>query len=106
MPRLSKPTCCATTRRLFDWHRGALTSRRLAVPVRHLPGDSAANRDLQGEAVEWDSTTHLRAATVDHLAVGNWMTVTINSGEDADPLEYPEAVQRPQLPESEESSLC
>ncbi|MFE4858143.1 hypothetical protein [Streptomyces sp. NPDC056670] len=45
--------------------------------------------------MEWDSTTHLLAATVDHLAVANWMTATINSGEDGDPLEYPEAVPRP-----------
>ncbi|GAA4073954.1 hypothetical protein GCM10022284_07190 [Streptomyces hundungensis] len=45
--------------------------------------------------VEWDSTTHLLAAAVDHLAVANWMTATINSGEDADPQTYPEAVPRP-----------
>ncbi|MFE9410221.1 hypothetical protein ACFYN0_15705 [Streptomyces sp. NPDC006704] len=45
--------------------------------------------------MEWDSTTHLLAAAVDHLAVANWMTATINSGEDADPLDYPEAVPRP-----------
>ncbi|MFE9121299.1 hypothetical protein [Streptomyces sp. NPDC007172] len=48
--------------------------------------------------VEWDSTTHLLAAAVDHLAVANWMTATINSGEDADPLDYPEAVPRPAPP--------
>ncbi|MFE9536230.1 hypothetical protein [Streptomyces sp. NPDC006691] len=45
--------------------------------------------------MEWDSSTHLLAAAVDHLAVANWMTATINSGEDADPLDYPEAVPRP-----------
>ncbi|GAA2439493.1 hypothetical protein ACFPFX_07210 [Streptomyces mauvecolor] len=82
---------------LLDWHRGAVSSRRLAVLVKHLPRDSAVNRDLHGEAVEWDASTHLLAATVDHLAVANWMTATINSGEDADPLEYPEGVPRPQL---------
>lgn len=48
--------------------------------------------------MEWDSTTHLLAAAVDHLAVANWMTATINSGEDADPLDYPEAVPRPNNP--------
>ncbi|MFG2721595.1 hypothetical protein ACGFW5_25385 [Streptomyces sp. NPDC048416] len=79
----------------MDWHRGTLTSRRLAILVKHLPRDSAVNRDLHGEAVEWDSSTHLLAAAVDHLAVANWMTATINSGEDADPLDYPEAVPRP-----------
>ncbi|MFD7339277.1 hypothetical protein ACFV98_25170 [Streptomyces violascens] len=82
---------------LLDWHRGAVSSRRLAVLVKHLPRDSAVNRDLHGEAVEWDASTHLLAATVDHLAVANWMTATINSGEDADPLEYPEGVPRPSL---------
>ncbi|MFG3284685.1 hypothetical protein [Streptomyces sp. NPDC048111] len=50
--------------------------------------------------MEWDASTHLLAATVDHLAVANWMTATINSGEDADPLEYPEAVPRPGSPPS------
>ncbi|MFF4184447.1 hypothetical protein ACFYZ9_14760 [Streptomyces sp. NPDC001691] len=80
---------------LLDWHRGAVSSRRLAVLVKHLPRDSAVNRDLHGEAVEWDASTHLLAATVDHLAVANWMTATINSGEDAESLEYPEAVPRP-----------
>ncbi|MGW2481430.1 hypothetical protein ACWC9H_12890 [Streptomyces sp. NPDC001251] len=49
--------------------------------------------------MEWDSTTHLLAAAVDHLAVANWMTATINSGEDADPLDYPEAVPRPGMTE-------
>ncbi|GHB22665.1 hypothetical protein GCM10010331_06150 [Streptomyces xanthochromogenes] len=53
--------------------------------------------------MEWDSSTHLLAAAVDHLAVANWMTATINSGEDADPLDYPEAVPRPVSPEPEEA---
>ncbi|MFI6056082.1 hypothetical protein ACIBCO_39195 [Streptomyces violascens] len=85
---------------LLDWHRGAVSSRRLAVLVKHLPRDSAVNRDLHGEAVEWDSTAHLLAATVDHLAVANWMTATLNAGEDADPLDYPEPVPRPGHPQA------
>ncbi|MEU1781222.1 hypothetical protein ABZ545_17235 [Streptomyces abikoensis] len=60
-----------------------------------MPRDSAVNRDLHGEAVEWDASTHLLAALVDHAAVSNWMTATINSGEDAEPLDYPEPVPRP-----------
>ncbi|GAA2469689.1 hypothetical protein ACFPFX_35155 [Streptomyces mauvecolor] len=80
---------------LPDWHRGAVSYRCLAVLVTHLPRDSAVNRDLHGEAVEWDASTHLLAATVDHLAVANWMTATINSGEGSDPLDYPEGVPRP-----------
>ncbi|GGP74620.1 hypothetical protein [Streptomyces abikoensis] len=63
--------------------------------VKHMPRDSAVNRDLHGEAVEWDASTHLLAALVDHSAVANWMTATINSGEDAEPLDYPEPVARP-----------
>lgn len=89
---------------LLDWHRGALTSRRLAVLVKHMPRDSAVNRDLHGEAVEWDASAHLLAAAVDHLAVANWMTATINGGEDGEPLEYPEPVPRPGLPESPEDA--
>ncbi|MEV0260900.1 hypothetical protein AB0I49_06070 [Streptomyces sp. NPDC050617] len=80
---------------LLDWHRGALTSRRLSVLVKHMPRDSAVNRELYGEAMEWDSSTHLLAAAVDHLAVANWMTTTLNSGEESEPLEYPEQVPRP-----------
>ncbi|MEV5239990.1 hypothetical protein AB0K89_12890 [Streptomyces cinnamoneus] len=80
---------------LLDWHRGSLSSRRLAVLVKHMPRDSAVNRELHGEAVEWDASTHLLAALTDHAAVANWMTATINSGEDAEPLEYPEPVPRP-----------
>ncbi|WP_438292260.1 hypothetical protein [Streptomyces sp. HUAS TT7] len=91
---------------LLDWHRGAVSSRRLTVLVKHLPRDSAVNRDLHGEAVEWDASTHLLAATVDHLAVANWMTATINGGEDSDPLEYPEGVPRPaSLGASEDEAL-
>lgn len=86
---------------LLDWHRGTLSSRRLAVLLKHMPRDSAVNRDLHGEAVEWDASTHLLAAAVDHLAVSNWMTATINSGEDADPLDYPEPVARPHLSATE-----
>ncbi|GGR23191.1 hypothetical protein [Streptomyces netropsis] len=86
---------------LLDWHRGSLSTRRLSVLVKHMPRDSAVNRDLHGEAVEWDSSTHLLAAAVDHLAVANWMTTTLNSGEDSEPPDYPEAVPRPGFPDFE-----
>ncbi|KNB50106.1 hypothetical protein [Streptomyces caatingaensis] len=85
---------------LLDWHRGSLSSRRLAVLVKHLPRDSAVNRDLHGEAVEWDANTHLLAAITDHLAVANWITISMNSDEEAEPLPYPEPVPRPGLEES------
>ncbi|MER5782457.1 hypothetical protein ABT104_12135 [Streptomyces mobaraensis] len=80
---------------LLDWHRGRLTSRRLTVLIKHLPRDSAVNRDLHGEATDWGPAEHLLAATVDHLAVANWMTVTLHSEEDAEPVPYPEPVPRP-----------
>lgn len=72
-----------------------------------MPRDSAVNRDLYGEAMEWDASTHLLAAAVDHLAVANWMTATINGGEDSEPLDYPEPTPRPTLRTSdpEESEL-
>ncbi|KRV49700.1 hypothetical protein AQ490_18490 [Wenjunlia vitaminophila] len=80
---------------LLDWHRGTLTTRRLAVLVRHLPPESAFARAHEGERAEWTLTDHLLAAAVDHLAIGNWMFASVNRDEYADPLDPPEAVPRP-----------
>ncbi|MEU3504136.1 hypothetical protein ABZ726_26445, partial [Streptomyces hundungensis] len=38
-----------------------------------------------------------------HLAMAKWTTATINSGQDADPLEYPAPVPRPGPPQPEET---
>ncbi|MEU9332003.1 hypothetical protein AB0D49_02435 [Streptomyces sp. NPDC048290] len=80
---------------LLDWHRGRLSSRRLAVLVRHLPRDSATLRKLHGEVMDWSVTDHLLASAVDQLAEANWMFATVNRDEDAEPLEYPRPVPRP-----------
>ncbi|MEU7280431.1 hypothetical protein AB0A69_16830 [Streptomyces sp. NPDC045431] len=80
---------------LLDWHRGRLSSRRLAVLVRHMPRDSALARATHGEAAEWGVSDYLLAAAVDHLAESNWMFATVNQDEDAEPLEYPKPVPRP-----------
>jgi hypothetical protein len=80
---------------LLDRHRGRLSSRRLAVLVKHLPRDSAINRDLHGESAEWSVTDHLLAAVVDHLAAANWMFACVNTDEDSDPPERPVPVPRP-----------
>ena len=80
---------------LLDWHRGRLSSRRLAVLVRHLPRDSATLDGLHGEAAQWSVTDYLLASVVDQLAEANWMFATVNRDEDADPLEYPKPVPRP-----------
>ncbi|WP_053708002.1 hypothetical protein [Streptomyces sp. NRRL B-3648] len=80
---------------LLDWHRGRLSSRRLAVLVRHLPQDSATLRELHGDAAEWSVGDYLLAAVVDQLAEANWMFATVNRDEDAEPLEYPKPVPRP-----------
>ncbi|MCQ8187440.1 DUF5361 domain-containing protein [Streptomyces rugosispiralis] len=80
---------------LLDWHREALSSRRLAVLVRHLPPDSAFVRAREGEAAEWGLTDHLLAAVVDHLAIANWMFASANRDEYADPPEAPVPVPRP-----------
>ncbi|WP_413811987.1 hypothetical protein [Streptomyces sp. OE57] len=80
---------------LLDWHREALSSRRLAVLVRHLPPDSAFVRAREGEAAEWGLTDHLLAAVVDHLAIANWMFTSANRDEYADPPEAPVPVPRP-----------
>ncbi|MFD3679923.1 hypothetical protein [Streptomyces sp. NPDC058613] len=65
------------------------------VLVKHLPRESSVNRELFGEAADWSVTDHLLAATVDHLAAANWMFASVNSEEDAEPLEAPEPVPRP-----------
>ncbi|MGK5639714.1 hypothetical protein ACSNOK_15585 [Streptomyces sp. URMC 126] len=80
---------------MLDWHRGRLSSRRLAVLIAHLPRDSAVTRALHDEAAGWSVTDHLLATAVDHLAVANWMFATVNRDEDAEPAEFPEPVPRP-----------
>ncbi|WP_326704062.1 hypothetical protein [Streptomyces cyaneofuscatus] len=80
---------------LLDWHRGRLSSRRLAVLVKRLPRDSALVRDLHGEAADWSVTDYLLATAVDQLAESNWMFATVNQDEEAETLEYPVAVRRP-----------
>ncbi|MFD7132377.1 hypothetical protein [Streptomyces sp. NPDC059894] len=80
---------------LLDWHRDRLSARRLAVLIKHLPRDSALNRDLHGEAAEWSVTDHLLAAAVDHLAAANWMFACVNTAEDGDQPEPPVPVPRP-----------
>ncbi|MFE6774842.1 hypothetical protein [Streptomyces sp. NPDC057702] len=80
---------------LLDWHREALSSRRLAVLVRHLPAESAFVRARQGEAAAWGPTDYLLAAVVDHLAIATWMYASVNRDEYADPPEAPLPVPRP-----------
>ncbi|MET7810978.1 hypothetical protein ABZT26_08950 [Streptomyces sp. NPDC005395] len=80
---------------LLDWHRGRLTSRRLAVLVKHMPRDSAVNRELHGDGAEWTVTDYLLAAAVDHLAAANWMFASVNTDEASEPPEPPVPVPRP-----------
>jgi hypothetical protein len=86
---------------LLDWYRGRLSSRRLAVLVKHLPRDSVTLDGLHGEAAQWSVTDYLLASVVDQLAEANWMFATVNRDEDADPLEYPRPVPRPGAREPE-----
>ncbi|MEV7089915.1 hypothetical protein AB0O07_29200 [Streptomyces sp. NPDC093085] len=83
---------------LLDWHRGRLSSRRLAVLVKHMPRDSALTHELHGEEADWSVTDHLLAAAVDHLAAANWMFATVNTDENADPPDPPVPVPRPTDP--------
>jgi len=90
---------------LLDWHRGRLTSRRLAVLIKHMPRDSAVTQELHGDGAEWTVTDYLLAAAVDHLAAANWMFASVNTDEDSEPPEPPTPVPRPGVhEESEESS--
>ncbi|MFE4307147.1 MULTISPECIES: hypothetical protein [unclassified Streptomyces] len=70
--------------------------------IKHLPRDSAVQRELHGEAAEWSVTDHLLAATVDHLAVSNWMFMCVNGGEDGDQPDPPTPVPRPGGPDEGE----
>ncbi|MEW2391162.1 hypothetical protein AB0933_22705 [Streptomyces venezuelae] len=80
---------------LLDWHRGRLSSRRLAVLIRHLPREGAVARETEGEAAEWSVGDYLLAHAVDQLAQANWMFATVNQDEDADPLDPPQPIPRP-----------
>lgn len=94
---------------LLDWHRGRLTSRRLAVLVKHMPRDSAVAQELHGESAEWAVTDYLLAAAVDHLAAANWMFASVNTDEDSDAPEPPVPVPRPgdteEPPDAPDSAL-
>ncbi|MCX4982815.1 hypothetical protein [Streptomyces sp. NBC_00572] len=87
---------------LLDWHRGTLSSRRVLALIKNLPQDSAVQRELHGESAEWSITDHLLAATVDHLAVANWMFLCVNGGEDGDQPDPPEPVPRPGGPDRDD----
>ncbi|MFE4693744.1 hypothetical protein ACFRH6_27305 [Streptomyces sp. NPDC056749] len=80
---------------LLDWYRGRLSSRRLAVLVKHMPRDSAVAQELHGDGAEWTVTDYLLAAAVDHLAAANWMFASVNTDEDSEPPEPPMPVPRP-----------
>ncbi|MEU5685140.1 hypothetical protein DEJ48_20350 [Streptomyces venezuelae] len=80
---------------LLDWHRGRLSSRRLAVLIRQLPREGAVARETEGEAAEWSVGDYLLAHAVDQLAQANWMFATVNQDEDADPLDPPQPIPRP-----------
>ncbi|MER6332778.1 hypothetical protein ABT298_26345 [Streptomyces sp. NPDC001034] len=90
---------------LLDWHRDRLSARRLAVLVKHLPRDSALNRELHGEAADWSVTDHLLAAAVDHLAAANWMFACVNSDEGEQP-DAPAPVPRPEHRDAEEDGTA
>ncbi|MET9950347.1 hypothetical protein ABZ135_02200 [Streptomyces sp. NPDC006339] len=71
------------------------------VLIKHLPQDGAVQRQIHGEAAEWSITDHLLAATVDHLAVSNWMFQMVNSDEDSDQPDFPKPVPRPGVKEED-----
>ncbi|MEU0600150.1 hypothetical protein ABZ484_18185 [Streptomyces sp. NPDC006393] len=80
---------------LLDWYRGRLSSRRLAILIKHLPRDSATIRETDGEAADWGVGDYLLAAVVDHLAAANWMFSVVNGDGESDPPEQPVPVPRP-----------
>ncbi|WP_409239732.1 hypothetical protein [Streptomyces sp. PA5.6] len=90
---------------LLDWHRGRLSSRRLAVLIRHLPREGAVARETEGEGAEWSVGDYLLAHVVDQLADANWMFATVNRDEDAEPLDPPKPLPRPGTPRPAEGHV-
>ncbi|MDG4857693.1 hypothetical protein P8605_05905 [Streptomyces sp. T-3] len=88
----------------MDWHRGRLSSRRLAVLIRHLPRDCAVVRETEGEIADWSVTDYLLAHAVDQLAEANWMFAMVNQDEDSDPLEFPKPIPRPNSTGSDQAA--
>lgn len=79
---------------LLDLYRGKLSIRKLAALVSGLPRGSALHIAMSGEEALWGTSDYLLAATVDHLAVANWLFVQANSKKGArNP--YPDPVPRP-----------
>ncbi|MEV0494783.1 hypothetical protein [Streptomyces atratus] len=83
---------------LLDWHRGRLSSRRLALLVQHMPRDSALARELHGEAAEWTVVEHLLAHVVDQLREAKCMFALVNRDEDTDAPEPCPVPARPRSP--------
>ncbi|MFI7320520.1 hypothetical protein [Streptomyces venezuelae] len=52
-------------------------------------------RETEGEGAEWSVGDYLLAHVVDQLAQANWMFATVNQDEDADPLDPPQPIPRP-----------
>jgi hypothetical protein len=86
---------------LLDRYRGRLSARRLRVLIEHLPRDAALVRALHGEDAQWGLPEHLLAATVDQLAVGNWLFASAHTPENGTAPERPAPVARPGLDEPE-----
>lgn len=74
-----------------DYHRGALSLRRIFTLVRGLPPhETALARAKHGVvAASWRPLEYLTALVADHLAVANWQR---GSG---DAASYPKPVTRP-----------
>ncbi|MFF5425887.1 MULTISPECIES: hypothetical protein [unclassified Streptomyces] len=72
--------------------------------IKALPRESALHRELHGESAEWSITDHLLAATVDHLAVANWMFQCVNGAEDGDQPDPPKPVPRPGIDAEDEET--
>lgn len=66
----------------------ALSWRDLWVILRHLPRESAVQRELRGEAAEWGISEQLLAGIFDVVRMGNWQRGG-GQGPKPDPLPRP-----------------
>jgi hypothetical protein len=89
---------------LLDYHRGALSSRRLRVLIEHLPREAALVREVHGEDAAWGLAEHLLAAAVDQLSTGNWQFAVVHASEQAGTPERPQPIPRPGMQNTERAA--
>jgi len=80
---------------LLDYHRGALSARRLRVLIEHLPREASLVRAVHGDDASWGLTEHLIATAVDQLTTANWQFAVVHATEGSSTPDRPPPIPRP-----------